>query len=231
MDCYLLHDISTLDTVLTTLKQEAINTAEEWSKRLDISMPMAVTTVKPSGTVSLLCNTSSGLHARHNPYYIRTVRGDNKDPLTQLMKHCNVPNEPCISNPENTTVFSFAIKSPDNAICRNDLTALQQLELWKTYQLYWCEHKPSVTISVSEDEWVEVGAWVWKNFDILSGISFLPRSEHSYQQAPLQDCSKEEFEAFPEINIDWSLLSKFELEDSTVSARDYACTGGQCELL
>lgn len=229
-DCSILFDLANLKYTLSELKQVALDTAKEWSERLNINMPMAICCIKPSGTVSLLCDTASGLHARHNPYYIRTVRGDNKDPLTKLMKECNILNEPCLSKPDSTTIFSFPIKAPDNAICRNDLTALHQLEIWKAYQLYWCEHKPSVTVSVAEDEWVEVGAWVWKNFDILSGISFLPRSEHSYQQAPLQDCTEEEYEAFPKPTIDWNRLSSFELEDSTTSAREYACVGGSCDL-
>jgi len=230
-DCPILYELTTLNTVLDSLKQVAIDTAREWSERLGITMPMAITCIKPSGTVSLLCDTASGLHARHNPYYIRTVRGDNKDPLTKLMKASGVVNEPCLSKPDSTTIFSFAMKSPEGAICRNDLTALHQLEIWKTYQLHWCEHKPSVTVSVAEDEWVEVGAWVWKNFDILSGISFLPRSEHSYQQAPLQDCSKEEYDTFLNAQINWEQLSDFELEDSTTSAREYACVSGACELI
>jgi ribonucleoside-diphosphate reductase alpha chain len=230
-DCPLLYELATLDTVLGSLKQVAIDTAKEWSERLDIKMPMAITCIKPSGTVSLLCDTASGLHARHNPYYIRTVRGDNKDPLTKLMKASDVVNEPCLSKPESTTIFSFAMKSPEGAICRNDLTALHQLEIWKAYQLHWCEHKPSVTVSVAEDEWVEVGAWIWKNFDILSGISFLPRSEHSYQQAPLQDCSKEDYVNFFNADIHWEQLSDFELEDSTTSAREYACVSGACDIV
>ena len=232
-DCPILYELPTLDTVLGSLKQVAIDTAKEWSERLGINMPMAICCIKPSGTVSLLCDTASGLHARHNPYYIRTVRGDNKDPLTQLMKHCNVPNEPCISNPENTTVFSFAIKSPDNAICRNDLTALQQLELWKTYQLYWCEHKPSCTIYVKEHEWLEVGAWVYKNWNWVSGISFLPYAGGVYQLPPYEEIDEETYNRLVEQmpDIDFAKLAAYESGDNTEGAKSYACTAGGCELV
>lgn len=231
MDCPLLRDIENTPSLLRELKEYAISVNKEWSEKLGVNPSTAITCVKPSGTVSLLTESSSGLHARHAKQYIRTVRSDNKDPLTQLMKDCGIYNEPCVSKPETTTIFSFPVIAPDDSICRNDLTAIEQLELWKMYQLNWCEHKPSVTIYVSEDEWVEVGAWVWKNFDILSGVSFLPRSEHSYKQAPLQDASMEDIKHLLDSKIEWSLLSKYELEDCTISTKELACTGSACEIV
>lgn len=185
-------------------------------------------------TVSQLTDAASGMHARHNPYYIRTVRADNKDPLCQMMKEAGFPHELCVMRPEHTTVFSFPMKSPDHAITRNDLTATQHLDLWLTYQRHWCEHKPSITITVREHEWVEVGAWVYKHFDEVSGVSFLPHSDHTYKQAPYQDCTKEEYEAFLEKmpkTVDWSLLSNYEKEDKTVGSQTYACSGNVCEVV
>ena len=183
-----------LDGRLRELRKEAIKTNKEWSEKLGIPQSAAITCVKPSGTVSQLVDSASGIHARHNPYYIRTVRGDNKDPITKFMKDQGFPCEPDVTKPNHTTVFSFPMKSPDGAVCRQDMTALEQLDLWKTYQEHWCEHKPSVTISVKEDEWVDTASWVYNNFDDISGISFLPFSDHTYKQAPYQDCSAEEYE-------------------------------------
>ena len=169
------------------------------------------------------------------PYYIRTVRADNKDPLCAFMKDAGFPNEADVMKPQHTTVFSFPMQSPKNAVFRQDMTAKEQLELWQKYQTHWCEHKPSVTISVKEHEWMEVGNWVWDNFDSISGISFLPFSEHTYRQAPYQDCSKEEYEealkAMPK-NVDWSQLSKYEEQDFTAGAQELACAAdGGCEVV
>ena len=193
-----------------------------------------LTCVKPSGTVSQLVNSASGVHARHNKHYIRTVRGDNKDPLTQLMISVGVPYEIDHLQPNTTTVFSFPMKSPDKAICRNDLSAIQQLELWKTYAEHWCEHKPSVTITVKEKEWINVGAWCWNNFNYLSGVSFLPQTDYTYKQAPYQDIEDKEYnellEKMPK-NIDWAKLSDIEKEDTTTGAQELACTAGVCELV
>jgi len=201
---------------------------------LDIPQSAAITCVKPSGTVSQLVDSASGIHARHSPYYIRTVRGDNKDPLTQFMMDNGVPNEPCVFKSDTTTVFSFPVQAPERATTRNDMTAIEQLETWLTYQRHWCEHKPSVTISVRDDEWLEVGAFVYKHFDEMSGVSFLPHSDHTYQQAPYQDCSKEEYKELLKTmpkKIDWTKLSEYEQEDNTKSSQTFACSGDVCEIV
>jgi ribonucleoside-diphosphate reductase alpha chain len=222
-----------LENQLTNLKQEAINTNKEWADKLGIPVSAAITCVKPSGTVSQLVDSASGIHPRHSEYYIRTVRGDNKDPLTKFMAAQGIPAEPDVMKPASTTVFSFPVKSPDGAITRANLTAIEQLELWLTYQRYWCEHKPSITVNVREGEWMEVGAWVYKHFDEVSGISFLPYSDHTYQQAPYQEVDKETYEkalaVMPE-KIDWSQLSEFEKKDNTVSSQTFACVGN-CEIV
>ena len=225
---------SGLDGRLRELRDECIKTNKEWSDKLEIPQSAAITCVKPSGTVSQLVDSASGIHARHNPYYIRTVRGDNKDPITKFMKDAGFPNEPDVTKPNHTTVFSFPMKSPSGAVCRTDMTALEQLELWKVYAQNWCEHKPSVTISVKEDEWVGTASWVYENFDEISGISFLPFSDHTYKQAPYQDCTEKEYEEtlnqMPK-NVDWSKLSEYEQKDFTVASQELACSAGQCEVV
>lgn len=236
MDCALTSWANKVDlpAVLNNLREVAIATNKEWSARLGVPVSTAITCVKPSGTVSQLVDSASGIHARHSPYYIRTVRGDNKDPLTQFMKDQGVPHEPDVTKPETTTVFSFPQKSPDGASTRNDLSALAQLELWKIYQENWCEHKPSVTITVRDQEWMEVGAWVFKNFDDISGVSFLPHSDHNYKQAPYQECSQQDYEKLlgllPE-ELNWSLLSSYETEDTSKGSSTFACAGGYCEIV
>jgi ribonucleoside-triphosphate reductase len=184
-------------------------------------------------TVSQLTDTASGIHPRHSEYYIRTVRADRKDPLCQMMIDMGFPAEPCVMKPDHTMVFSFPMKA-EGSVTRNDLTALEHLDLWLTYQRHWCEHKPSITITVREHEWMDVGAWVYKHFDEVSGISFLPHSDHSYRQAPYQDCTKEEYEkalvAMP-TDIDWSQLKNYEKEDKTVGTQSFACSGDKCELV
>ena len=223
-----------LDKTLKRLKDVAVATNAEWAERLGIPASAAITCVKPSGTVSQLVDSASGIHARHSAYYIRTVRGDNKDPLTQFMKDQGIPSEPDVMKPDSTTVFSFPQKSPQGAITRNDMTAIEQLELWLTYQRNWCEHKPSVTVTVRDHEWLEVGAWVYKYFDEVSGVSFLPHSDHTYQQAPYQDCSEREYldalALMPE-RIDWTKLSDYEKEDMTKSSQTFACSSGVCEIV
>ena len=219
---------------LAEMKKVAIDTNAEYAKKFGIQQSAAITCVKPSGTVSQLVDSASGIHARHSEYYIRTVRGDNKDPLTQFMKDSGIPAEACVMKPDSTTVFSFPMKAPSTAITRNDMTALEQLELWKTYALAWCEHKPSVTITVRDDEWMSVGAWVYENFDICSGISFLPHSDHTYAQAPYQEVDKDTYENLKEQMpdaIDWSALSLYEKEDSTNGSQTLACTSGACEIV
>ena len=223
-----------LDKTLERLKDVAISTNAEWAERLNIPASAAISCVKPSGTVSQLVDSASGIHARHSPYYVRTVRGDNKDPLTKFMIDKGVPNEPCVMKGDTTTVFSFPVKSPSGAITRNDMTAVEQLEMWLTYQRSWCEHKPSVTISVRDSEWMEVGAFVYKYFDEMSGVSFLPHSDHTYQQAPYQDCTKEDYEELLSVMpkaIDWSELSEYENEDNTAGSQTMACSGDTCELV
>lgn len=219
---------------LRELKQTAIDTNAEYAEKLGIEPSAAITCVKPSGTVSQLVDSASGIHARHSDYYIRTVRGDNKDPLTQFLKDAGVPAEPCVMKPDSTTVFSFPVKSPTGAITRNQMSALEQLELWKTYALEWCEHKPSVTVTVRDNEWLEVGSWVYNNFDLCSGISFLPHSDHSYAQAPYQEVSEFDYiklkEQMPK-TIDWSALSLYEKEDTTSGSQTLACTSGACEIV
>ncbi len=235
MDCPLLNGTtSNLPATLEYLRSVAVETNKQWASKLNIPQSTAITCVKPSGTVSQLVNSASGVHARHNEHYIRTVRGDNKDPLTQLMISVGVPYETDHLQPDTTTVFSFPMKSPDKAICRNDLSAIQQLELWKTYAEHWCEHKPSVTISVKEKEWVNVGAWCWNNFSYLSGVSFLPHTDHTYKQAPYQDIDEADYTSLlakmPK-NIDWTKLSAIEKEDTTTGTQELACTAGVCELV
>ena len=223
-----------LEQTLEHLRSVAVNTNAEFAGMLNIPVSAAITCVKPSGTVSQLVDSASGIHARHSAYYIRTVRGDNKDPLTQFMKDKGIPNEPCVMKGDTTTVFSFPVKSPENAVTRNDMTAIEQLELWLTYQRHWCEHKPSVTISVRDAEWMEVGAFVYKHFDEMSGVSFLPHTDHTYQQAPYQDCTKEEYEellAKMPTSIAWSELTQYESEDNTAGSQTMACTGDSCELV
>ena len=222
-----------LDVLLKNLKQMSVDTNKEWSNKLKINQSAAITCVKPSGTVSQLVDSASGIHARHNPYYIRTVRGDKKDPLTKMMVEQGFPAEDDVMKPNDTTVFSFPIKCSPDAVFRQDLTAIEQLELWKTYQVHWCEHKPSVTISVKEEEWIEVGAWVYKNFDLMSGVSFLPYSEHTYKQAPYQDCNEKEYKDLLNkmpTSVDWNKLSEYEKSDMTVGSQELACSAGSCEI-
>ena len=223
-----------LAETLEHLKNVAVGTNAEWAERLGIPASTAITCVKPSGTVSQLVDSASGIHARHSEYYIRTVRGDNKDPLTQFMIDQGIPAEPDVMKPDSTTVFSFPMKSPIGAVTRNDMTAIEQLELWLVYQRHWCEHKPSITVTVRDHEWMEVGAWVYKHFDEVSGVSFLPHSDHTYQQAPYQDCTEREYldalALMPE-RIDWSRLSEYETEDTSKGTQTFACVGGSCEIV
>ena len=223
-----------LNKTLEHLRSVAVSTNAEWAELLGIPASAAISCVKPSGTVSQLVDSASGIHARHSPYYIRTVRGDNKDPLTQFMIDQGIPNEPCVMKPDTTVVFSFPVKSPEKAVTRNDMSAVEQLELWLTYQRHWCEHKPSVTITVRDEEWMEVGAFVFEYFDEMSGVSFLPHSDHSYQQAPYQEIDKKAYKALLSempISINWSELSDYESEDNTVSMQTMACSGDSCEIV
>jgi len=223
-----------LESTLEHLRGVAVSTNAEWADRLNIPVAAAITCVKPSGTVSQLVDSASGIHARHSSHYIRTVRGDNKDPLTKFMMDQGIPSEPCVMKGDTTTVFSFPVKSPTKSVTRNDMTAIEQLEMWLKYQRHFCEHKPSVTISVREEEWMEVGAFVYKYFDEMSGVSFLPHSEHTYQQAPYQEVDKEAYnvllKSMPK-KIDWAGLSEYEKDDNTVAMQTMACSGDVCEIV
>ena len=235
MDCPMTNgETLGLAELLTDLRVEAVDVNKQFAEKIGINQSASVTCVKPSGTVSQLVDAASGIHARHSPYYIRTVRADIKDPLCKFMIDKGFPAEPCVMKPDHTMVFSFPIKSPENATCRSDMTALEQLEMWRAYQNYWCEHKPSVTITVKEDEWMEVGSWVWKYFDQVSGISFLPHSDHSYRQAPYQDCDKETYinllSEMP-VGVDWSELASYEETDNTSGTQTFACSGDSCEVV
>jgi ribonucleoside-diphosphate reductase alpha chain len=222
-----------LERLLATLRATAIETNKKYAKLLKINPAAAITCVKPSGTVSQLVDAASGIHPRHNNYFIRTVRADTKDPLCKMMMDMGIPNEPCVMRPDHTVVFAFPMKAV-GSVTRTDLTAIQHLELWLTYQRHWCEHKPSITVTVKDHEWMAVGAWVYSHFDEISGISFLPHSDHSYRQAPYQDCTKEEYEkavnAMPKL-IDWSLLKNYENTDNTSGTQTFACSGDKCEVV
>ena len=232
LDNKLLGDtVEQTKTLLERLKDVSVDANLQLSTALDIPASTAITCVKPSGTVSQLVDSASGIHPRHSKYYIRRVRGDKKDPLSTFMTEQGIPSEDCVMRPESTTVFSFPKKAPHNALLREDLTAVQHLDLWMMYQQHWCEQKPSVTISVTEDEWVEVGAWVWKNFDDISGVSFLPYDGGTYKQAPYEECSEEEYlellHKMPD-TIDWDSL--VEEDDNVEGAQQLACTAGVCEI-
>ncbi|QGH76352.1 ribonucleotide reductase [Streptomyces phage Daubenski] len=226
--------IDELSAVLYGLKNVAIEANAETADAIGIPRSAAITCVKPSGTVSQLVGVPSGMHTEHDHFYIRTVRGDNKDPLTQFLKDSGVPNEPDVMKPNDTTVFSFPKKAAEGALTRNDLTAIEHLEIWLAYQRAWCEHKPSITVSVKESEWLEVGAWVYKHFDEVSGISFLPFSEHTYKQAPYQTITEAEYkewlEKMPD-EIQWDLLPTYEEGDNTTGSQELACAAGACEVV
>lgn len=223
------------DEVLEGVRDEVIRTNKEWAERLSIQPSVATTCVKPSGTVSQLVDSSSGLHTRHSPFYLRTIRADNKDPLTEYLKASGVYSEADVMSPHNTTVFYFPIKAPDGAVTRDNQNAIEALELWKRLQTHWCEHKPSATINVKEDEWMEVGAWVFRNFDMLSGVSFLPYDGGTYKQAPYQEITEEEYNDWlvkhPEPTLEWKDLEAFEKEDTTTGSQELACVSGVCEIV
>ena len=234
MDNKKMSEDKNLPMRLQALKNSAVTMNEGWSANLGIKQSVAITCVKPSGTVSQLVDSASGIHARHSEYYIRTIRADKKDPIAQLMVDQGVYHEDDITKPEHTLVFYFPIQSPKDSLVRKDLTAIEHLEIWKTYQNHWCEHKPSATISVRENEWLDVGSWVWNNFDRISGVSFLPYSDHSYQQAPYQEITKKEYKEWLKKTtnkVDWSLLMDYEKEDMTENTKELACTAGACEII
>ena len=221
------------ETLLARLRESAVAVNRDFARRLGINPAAAITCVKPSGTISQLVDSASGIHARHSEYYIRTVRADRKDPLCQLMIDKGFPHEPDVTKPDSVEVFSFPMQAV-GSVTRRDMTALQHLELWLQYQRHWSEHKPSITVSIRDHEWLEVGAWVYKNFDEISGISFLPYSDHTYRQAPYTECSQEEYEALqlriPK-GVDWSDLKNYEKTDQTTGTQELACSAGSCELV
>ena len=221
-----------LPEILEALRDHARETNHKWAEILGIQPSAAITCVKPSGTVSQLVDSASGIHPRHSAYYIRTIRQDIKDPITQFLISQGVPNEPCYLKPESTVIFSFPQKAPEGAVTRFDRDALKQLELWLIYQRHWCEHKPSITVYVKDDEWLKVGAWVYEHFDEVSGVSFLPHNGGTYQQAPYQDISEEEYKVVvSKLNkeIDWTTFT--EEEDNTTASQEPACIGGACEII
>jgi ribonucleoside-diphosphate reductase alpha chain len=219
---------------LEILKMVAIETNEMWSKLLGIPQSTAVTTVKPSGTVSVLVNSASGIHSRFSPYYIRTVRADKKDPTSNFMIDRGVPVEVDVIAPEYNHVFSFPVASPKGAVVTTDLSAIEQLERWLIYKQHWCEHNPSCTVTVKEHEWLEVGSWVYEHFDELTGVSFLPHTDHIYKQAPFMEIDKNEYEKLnknmPE-KLDWVELGQYETSDQTVGSQTMACTSGGCDII
>jgi ribonucleotide reductase class II len=224
-----------LAVALDELRAYAIEVNKEWAAKLGINPSVAITTVKPSGTVSQLVKSSSGMHPWHSEYYLRSVRNSNNDPVTAFLKDAGIPNEPCVMRPQDTTVFFYPTAAPQGAITRKDLGAIEHLEIWRVYRNHWTEHNPSVTISVSEEEWVDVAAWVYKNWEDVAGISFLPTSDHVYKQAPYQDITQEEYEAWLErmpTEVHWSLLSHYEIEDNTESSQTLACVSDTgCDIV
>ena len=254
MDAKITNSGKDLDVVLNTLREVAVETNKKWAKRLGINQSAAVTCVKPSGTVSQLVNSASGIHPRFSPYYIRTVRADSKDPMAQYMLQAGFPCEvdstkvtrkPSVDGDRShlkpteqdlyhgtTLVFSFPVKSPKGAIYTTDMGALEQLKLWKIYQDNWCEHKPSITVYYKDDEFFDICSWMWKNFDMMSGISLLPYSDHTYDQAPYTECTEAHYSAVLKImpEFDWEALSAFEFEDMTTGSQELACVGGMCEI-
>ena len=223
-----------LKAFLDEMREYAVEVNREWADILEVNYSKSISCLKPSGTVSQLCDTASGIHARHNSHYIRTVRIDKKDPVYQMLIDQGLPVEDDVMRPDSTAVVSFPQRAPEGAVTRNDMTAIEQLELWLIYQRHWCEHKPSVTITVRDEEWLEVGAWVYKHFDEVSGISFLPHSDHNYAQAPYQDMTEESLAqweaANPHREIDWTKLPEYEKDDQTIGMQTLACTAGNCEI-
>lgn len=218
---------------LKAMKATAIETNQVWAEQLGIAPSAAITTVKPSGTVSQLVDSASGIHPRYAEYYIRTVRADKKDPLAKLMREQGFPVEDCVSKPDTTDIFSFPVECPGHAVMRNDRTALEQLEHYLMFQTFWSEHNVSITVYVKDHEWLGVGDWVYRHFDRLAGVSFLPHSDHSYKQAPYTECTEEEYVALLQSmpKFDWAALSRYEKDDATVSVRELACSAGVCEII
>jgi ribonucleoside-diphosphate reductase alpha chain len=233
-DCPLLNNVSEKTAkLLDSLREEAIREARKWSKKLNINLSAAITCVKPSGTVSQLTDTASGIHNRHAPFYIRRVRNDKKDPVTAFMVAQGFPYEDCVFKPNDTTIFSFPMKAPVGALTRDSETAIESLEKWLMYKNHYTEHNPSITVTVGEEEWPAVGAWIWENFDEVTGVAFLPRDDHVYQQAPYEEITEDQYndllKTMPE-NVNWLGLTEYEKEDTTTGTQELACVAGVCEL-
>ena len=229
-----IYNQTVLKDMLINLKEHSIETNKKWAELLGVNQATAITCVKPSGTVSQLVDSASGIHPRYSPYYLRTVRADKKDPLCDMMLDKGFYGEDDVMKPNDTKVIYFPMKSPNSSVMRDAKSAIEQLEIWKMYQLHWCEHKPSITVYVKEEEWLQVGAWVYENFDVMSGVSFLPHSDHSYKQAPYQEVDKKTYEewlAKTPRNINWMDLTNYEKEDTTTSSKELACTAGACEVV
>jgi ribonucleoside-diphosphate reductase alpha chain len=223
-----------LAKMLDELREQSVKSNVKEAELLGINPSASITCVKPSGTVSQLTGVSSGIHPWYSPYYLRSVRGDNKDPLTTFLKESGIPNEPDVMKPNDTTVFYFPIQAPKDAVVTKDLTAIDHLEIWKTYRENWTEHNPSVTVNIHEDEWLRVGAWVYDNFDSVGGVSFLPASEHTYKQAPYQEISETEYKEWVKkmpTRIDWNMLTLYETVDTTTGSQELSCTAGACEVV
>ena len=235
MDHYLLSkgESKDLEKWLEEVRDVTIKTNKKWSEKLGINQSAAITCVKPSGTVSQLVDSASGIHPRFSKHYIRRVRSDKKDPLAVFMEQSGFPVEQDVMSP-SSAVFSFPVKAPDTSVTVKQVGAMQQLELWKAYQNHWCEHKPSITVYYTDDEFLEVAQWIWNNFDLCSGISLLPYSDHVYQQAPYEDIDADKYDelvaAMPE-GVDWEDLGKYEQEDNTTGSQELACVGGACEIV
>jgi ribonucleoside-diphosphate reductase alpha chain len=235
MDHYLLSKGNSPDLVkwLEEIRDVAVDTNEKWAKKLGINQSTAVTAVKPSGTVSQLVDSASGIHPRFSKHYIRRVRSDKKDPLAVFMEASGFPVEQDVMSP-SSSVFSFPVKAPDTSVTVEQVGAMEQLQLWKAYQNHWCEHKPSITVYYTDDEFLQVAQWIWDNFDICSGISLLPFSDHVYQQAPYEDITAEQYDellaAMPQ-GVSWDDLENHEQEDNTTGSQELACVGGACEIV
>ena len=222
-----------LEKWLDEIKKVAIETNEEWAASLGINQSAAITCVKPSGTVSQLVDSASGIHPRFSKHYIRRVRSDKKDPLAVFMEDKGFPVEQDVMSP-TSSVFSFPVKAPETSVTVSDVGAMQQLALWKAYQNHWCEHKPSITVYYTDDEFLQVAQWIWDNFDLCSGISLLPVSDHVYQQAPYEDINEDQYKelvsSMPQ-GVSWNDLEQFEKEDNTTGSQELACVGGACEIV
>ena len=235
MDHYLLSkgESKDLGKWLEEVRDVALDTNKEWAAKLGINQSAAITCVKPSGTVSQLVDSASGIHPRFSKHYIRRVRSDHKDPLAVFMAQSGFPVEQDVMSP-TSAVFSFPVKAPESSVTVKQVGAMQQLELWKAYQNHWCEHKPSITVYYTDSEFLQVAQWIWENFDLCSGISLLPYSDHVYQQAPYEDIDAEKYDelvaSMPQ-GVDWDDLEKYEEEDNTTGSQELACVGGACEIV